>query len=82
MTKCIIEFYKHEGTEKTVYRIEVLAYNLSEEEHKQIREFIEQHGGNFTRIDFDSISAEFIIEQYSEAIKLLKELEKDGWRWS
>lgn len=87
--KVIKEFYEKEEivwsgqqTEcKKLYIIEVMAYALSEDEHQKIKAFIEQNDGRFTRIDADSIFAKFVYDDYENAIKMLKKLEDDGWKW-
>jgi len=88
--KVISEFYEKEidvawsktqSEEKKIYIIEVMAYALDEREHEKIRAFIEQHNGRFTRIDSDSIFAVFEYDDYKDAVKMLKELEQEGWKW-
>jgi len=80
--KVIREFYEYEKDDGSkIYKIEVMAYALDEREHEKIRAFIEQHNGRFTRIDSDSIFAVFEYDDYKDAVKMLKELEQEGWKW-
>ena len=88
--KVISEFYEREEEiawsktqkeNKKFYIIEVMAYALDEKEHEKTRAFIEQHNGRFTRMDSDSIFAIFEYNNYEDAMKMLKELEQEGWKW-
>ena len=80
--KVIREFYEYEKDDGSkIYKIEVMAYALDEKEHEKTRVFIEQHNGRFTRIDNDSIFAVFEYNNYENAVKMLKELEQEGWKW-
>ena len=80
--KVISEFYEYEKEDGSkTYKIEVMAYALDEKEHEKTRAFIEQHNGRFTRIDNDSIFAVFEYNNYENAVKMLKELEQEGWKW-
>ncbi len=80
--KVISEFYEYENEDGSkTYKIEVMAYALDEKEHEKTRAFIEQHNGRFTRIDSDSIFAIFEYDNYENAMKMLKELEQEEWKW-
>jgi len=80
--KIIKEFYEYENEDGSkTYKIEVMACALEENEHNKIKTFIEQHGGTFTNIDADSIFARFEYKDYEKAIKMLKKLEQEGWKW-
>ena len=79
--KLLREFCETGSEESKEYIIGVSAYNLDEDEHMQVRKFIEQHNGSFSYIDADSMHAEFRLDNYDDAMNLLKTMEKNGWSW-
>ncbi|GEM_PF-6031487 len=78
MTKQFLEF--SQGAQDDEYYLEVLAYDISKEEFKAVREELDGHGFRYQHIEADSIKAK-LTGSYDSVIEVVRDLEGRGWTW-
>jgi len=64
------------------YKLEIYAYMLERGEVDKLIKSLEGKGFKLTFIDSDSIKGELEKVQYSDIVKIRKQLEEEGFSWS